>query len=113
MTLTVSEVKDLINEAVTEALKNERTRPSGPEVKEPRFMDMEAARNYLSKNGLNYTKASLYCLVCDGRLSRHKIGKKNLFTREDLDRFINTSVWEPVDKSDAVLNLAAAANKRK
>ena len=82
VTLTVSELKEIIAEAVSQAMQENR--PRVPEPPQPEYMNTEQAANYL-----HVTLGTLYHYRMHGSIPYYKRNSKLYFKKSELEAFIN------------------------
>ena len=108
--LSIAEAKEFINETVSDAIRRELNISA---KEPPKLYGMSEALEYFRVNGLRFTEKYLYILINQGKISRRKVGKRNVFTREDLDEYLEKSISKPEPKSEAAARLADSANRKR
>ena len=107
--LTVGQAKEIICGLVSQELKKAVTPKEKPVLD---IMNIDDALRFLKEQGLPMTKATLYNKTFKGTIPFKRVGKRVVFSRIELSRYLESRTTRPETKADAALRLSENARKR-
>ena len=83
------------------------------EAKKSDNLTMLEAIDYLDELGAPTTRSSLYNLVFRGQIPHRKIGRRTIFSRKELQGWVESRTVHPNDaKREAIQRIAESANRK-
>lgn len=104
--IVVIEKKELI-----QLIKNtfRELMPVHEKKQEKQKLSMSEAVGYLNEIGFEMTKSTMYKLTADGKIPFAKYGKRNIFDRKELEKWIK----EQLEENNKVTKATAQAARNK
>lgn len=83
------------------------------EAKKTDNLTMVEAIDYLAELGAPTTRSSIYNLVFRGQIPHRKIGRRTIFSRKELQAWVESRTVRPDDaKKEAIRRIADSANRK-
>jgi hypothetical protein len=107
---TPEQLRTLIEEAVRSTLHPSQIKQT---KESPDTITLAAALELLSENGYPTSKGKIYKLTSANQLPHRKYGNKLVFSRRGLLEWAESQTHIKPDRSEAVLELAKSARRKK
>lgn len=105
---TPEELRAIVKEAISGLITQSPTKESLPDT-----ITLTTALELLAENGYPTSRAKIYKLTSAGTMPHRKFGNKLVFSRRELLSWADSQSIRVGDNSDAVLNIAHSARRKR
>ena len=110
---TPDRLQAIVHNAVRSVLPELATYMSRDREPESDNLDgAQAASDFLTQQGFNFTRASVYGLVHQERIPYCKFGRKTVFSKKSLIEWAKSQMKSTDKRAEAVLQLAKSARRK-
>lgn len=106
---TPEELRTLIEEAVKSSVRP----PKQPQAEPPDTITLSVALDILREHGYPTSKGKIYKLTSSNHLPHRKYGNKLVFSRRELLAWAESQTHIKSDRSEAVLEIAKSASRKR
>ena len=97
--VTPDELRAYINEAVEALIPKLSKYYSDLATKKPKeHLTLAEASEYLAELGIPTARSTIYNLTLKGIIPRRKIGRSNVYSRQELQEWVESRTYRPEDK---------------